>query len=158
MQIKFRELLYASNLLSISRILLIPPIYYCIKIDTRTGDLALLAMLVLAIITDILDGYLARQAKHGDTRRINPLGEVLDPIADKLLLAATLIPFYILTKSSPQLGGLPIFGGIPLWTLLVFEHWMQQFAGRQSWTPAADPYGPGANFGTPGVTNTDTCN
>lgn len=29
--------------------------------------------------------------------------------------------------------------GMQLWTLLVFEHWMQQFAGRQTWVPTVDP-------------------
>lgn len=29
--------------------------------------------------------------------------------------------------------------GLQLWTLLVFEHWMQQYADRSDWTPSADP-------------------
>ena len=51
---------------------------------------------------------------------ITDFGKLVDPIADKLLLVATLVPFWILTNNQPELGGLPIFGGIPLWTLIVF--------------------------------------
>ena len=36
------------------------------------------------------------------------------------LLVATVIPFYLLTLRQPELGQLPLFGGIALWVLVVF--------------------------------------
>jgi len=52
--------------------------------------LAALAVYILAGITDVLDGYLAR--RHG---WITPLGKVLDPAADKLMQGTVLVCFAI---------------------------------------------------------------
>lgn len=49
-------------------------------------DLWAVAVFLLAAVTDLLDGYLAR--KRG---QITPLGTLLDPIADKLLISAAFI-------------------------------------------------------------------
>ena len=52
----------------------------------RNMDLWAVAVLMTAATTDLLDGYLAR--KHG---KITTMGVLLDPVADKLLVLATLI-------------------------------------------------------------------
>jgi CDP-diacylglycerol---glycerol-3-phosphate 3-phosphatidyltransferase len=52
------------------------------------------ALFALAAITDYVDGYLARSRAE-----ITDLGRLLDPLADKLLLVATLIPMFVLTGS-----------------------------------------------------------
>ena len=68
------------NLLSLLRILLIPP--FCILFFTaRTAEGYLLAgsILVLSGVTDMLDGFIAR--KHD---MVTDLGKILDPLADKL--------------------------------------------------------------------------
>ena len=50
---------------------------------------------VAAGLSDLWDGHLAR------TRGlVTDLGKLLDPIADKLLLVATLLPFYIISHPS----------------------------------------------------------
>jgi phosphatidylglycerophosphate synthase len=85
MRIALREFFYVSNLLSLSRILLIPPIWLCIQLQTRTGDLALLGLIGLAIVTDVLDGYLARRLDQQ-----TELGRVLDPLTDKIALIVLL--------------------------------------------------------------------
>jgi CDP-diacylglycerol--glycerol-3-phosphate 3-phosphatidyltransferase len=74
-----RELLYPSNLLTISRLLLLPAtIYYMQRNDRRQRALVLLA---LTMLTDALDGPIAR--RRGE---VSKLGQILDPIADKVLI------------------------------------------------------------------------
>lgn len=79
-----RELLYPSNMLTISRLLLLPvTIYYLSKPSRRRAALLCLAF---TMFTDAIDGPLARA--RGEVSR---LGEVLDPIADKLLIDSAAI-------------------------------------------------------------------
>ncbi len=74
------------NILTFARILLIP-VFVMLLIDP-TPDRALSAAIVfvVAAVTDLLDGYVARK-----TGQITKLGRLLDPIADKLLVLSALI-------------------------------------------------------------------
>ncbi|MDH4162366.1 MAG: CDP-diacylglycerol--glycerol-3-phosphate 3-phosphatidyltransferase [Nitrospirota bacterium] len=74
------------NLLSISRILSIPIFVVLMLHPSPTRALAAGIIFALASITDWLDGYLAR--KWGQVTKI---GKLLDPVADKLLIASALI-------------------------------------------------------------------
>jgi CDP-diacylglycerol--glycerol-3-phosphate 3-phosphatidyltransferase len=89
------ELLRLPNLLSLSRIILAPVIGYFIIQDNHVSNLLAIGLLILAGITDGLDGYLAR--KRGE---VSNLGIALDPIADKVL-AAILVIFLILYREFP---------------------------------------------------------
>lgn len=73
------------NLLTLVRILLIP---IFVIVFTSAPERAFLAAVVFALasLTDWLDGYLAR--RRGEITR---LGKLLDPFADKLLVASALI-------------------------------------------------------------------
>jgi CDP-diacylglycerol--glycerol-3-phosphate 3-phosphatidyltransferase len=85
------ELLYASNLLSLSRIPLAPLVGYFLWCDNTASTVIAALLLIVAGITDGLDGYLAR--RRGTVTR---LGVALDPIADKffaLFLVISLILF-----------------------------------------------------------------
>jgi cardiolipin synthase len=74
------------NLLTLSRILAIPVLVVLVALRTPVGDLAALLLFAAAGLTDWLDGHLARaRHQHSD------LGRMLDPIADKLLVGATLM-------------------------------------------------------------------
>lgn len=103
------------------------------------------ALYIVAAVTDYYDGKLAR------TRNlVTDLGRLLDPLADKLLLFATLIPMYILMSprdagkvfSDELHGGFAFvtpFGslGLPTWVLLtvlgreVFMTIFRQVAARR---------------------------
>ena len=51
--------------------------------------------------------------------RVTSFGKIVDPIADKLLLVATVIPLYVVMSADTSLAGLPLFDGIPLWAVIV---------------------------------------
>ncbi len=74
------------NFITLIRILLIP--VFVVLFATPTSDRSLGAALifVLAAVTDLLDGYLAR--RNG---QVTILGKLLDPVADKLLVLSALI-------------------------------------------------------------------
>jgi cardiolipin synthase (CMP-forming) len=75
------------NVLTYMRILAVPAVMACLLgIPTDLGRWLALTIYVLACITDWLDGYLARVWQQQST-----LGRMLDPIADKLLVGATLL-------------------------------------------------------------------
>ena len=74
------------NLLTISRILVIPVIFLSIYIHTAMWSMLAAVLFIIASITDYFDGYLARSRNE-----TSAFGRLLDPIADKLLVASALI-------------------------------------------------------------------
>ena len=75
------------NVLTYGRIAAVPAIVACMYfIPSNSGRWLALAIFILACLTDWLDGYVARV-----WRQQSALGRMLDPIADKLLVGATLI-------------------------------------------------------------------
>ena len=74
------------NILTIGRIIIVPIFVLTFFIPGFFGDLIPFFLFVLASFTDYLDGLLARLFKEE-----SKLGELLDPIADKILVAAALV-------------------------------------------------------------------
>lgn len=74
------------NLLTLSRIAAIPLLVLLVAYHTAETDFAACVLFSLAAITDYLDGRLAR-GRH----QLSDIGRMLDPIADKLLVGATLM-------------------------------------------------------------------
>ena len=74
------------NILTIGRIIIVPIFVMAFFIPGFFGDLIPFFLFVLASFTDYLDGLLARLYKEE-----SKLGELLDPIADKILVAAALV-------------------------------------------------------------------
>lgn len=79
-------LAHLPNLLTISRILVLPPLIACLWIGGETLRWVALGLYAMASITDYFDGYLARTLEVQSA-----LGRLLDPIADKLLVGACLL-------------------------------------------------------------------
>ena len=84
-----RSQINLANAITIGRILLIPVFLVVLLfagLPEPYGDIGAAAVFILAAATDKLDGYVARRQKP-----ITTLGQFLDPLADKLLIAAALI-------------------------------------------------------------------
>jgi len=84
------------NLLTLSRIAAIPGLVALMAMHTAGADLGACILFAAAGITDWLDGRLARQHQLQ-----SDLGRMLDPIADKLLVGATLMALAGLGRLSP---------------------------------------------------------
>ena len=74
------------NILTIGRIIIVPILVVTFFLPGFYGDIIPLLLFVVASFTDFLDGVLARLFKEE-----SKLGELLDPIADKILVATALI-------------------------------------------------------------------
>ena len=74
------------NILTIGRIIIVPFFVLAFYLPGFYGDLTALILFVVASFTDFLDGMLARMLGEESN-----LGELLDPIADKIIIAAALI-------------------------------------------------------------------
>ncbi len=93
---------HIPNILSTFRIMLVPIFAIVFFSGHKNASYLALAIFVIAGITDVIDGYMARKYKL-----ITKVGTVLDPLADKLMQLTALIC-------------LAIADAIPLWiTLLV---------------------------------------
>ncbi len=79
-------LLSVPNLLTYLRIILIPLLAIAYYLPHRHAHVLAMLIFVLAALTDWLDGYLARKLDQ-----ISRFGAFLDPVADKLMIAAALI-------------------------------------------------------------------
>tara|TARA_B100000575_G_scaffold290707_1_gene294924 strand:+ start:34 stop:618 length:585 start_codon:yes stop_codon:yes gene_type:complete len=74
------------NILTIGRIIIVPFFVLAFYLPGFYGDLTALILFIIASFTDFLDGMLARML--GEESK---LGELLDPIADKIIVATALI-------------------------------------------------------------------
>jgi len=90
------------NVLTVGRIVAVPLLVALFYLDHPWAHVLAASVFIAAAITDTLDGYLAR--RMGIT---TPLGEFLDPVADKLIVAVALVllvghdtrPFIVITSA-----------------------------------------------------------
>lgn len=104
------------NILTLARICLTPVIALLPFIQGYWPKVLAFLTFVAAAASDIVDGYLARRYKM-----VSDLGKLLDPIADKLLLFATLIPIFWLTRHPTIVVDyrIPWWGSLPVWVALL---------------------------------------
>ena len=85
------------NAVTAGRIAVTPLIAWLPLAPSSALRVTAFVLFVVAAVTDYVDGQLARSRKEE-----TDLGRLLDPLADKLLLIATLIPMYVLMR--PKIG------------------------------------------------------
>jgi len=102
------------NAITVARIVLAIVVFILLFTPTFTARLLAFILFLIAAFSDLWDGHLAR--KHG---WITDFGKLFDPIADKLLLVATFVPFYLLSRGAADAMKFPVMGELPLWILLV---------------------------------------
>lgn len=86
------------NILTISRMLLLPLFVLGFFIDSQMGRIISLSIFVLCCLTDYLDGYYARAFKQ-----TTKLGQMLDPLADKVVVSIAILciaGFQLVSKSA----------------------------------------------------------
>src|SRR3954470_10778691 len=108
-------MLTLPNLLTLSRIFAVPILVFLLWRPQPIDYAITFVLYCLVGITDYFDGYLARAQG-----RISRLGQFLDPIADKIMVAAVLMMLISSRKSNPipEIAGLHI---IPALVILLRE-------------------------------------
>src|SRR4028119_2221553 len=103
------------NAITIGRIVLAALLAPMILTDSFSVRLAAFVVFLIAAFSDMVDGNLARSRNL-----ITDFGKLADPLADKLLLACTFAPFYLLSHGMEPETAFPWFGKtFPLWMLVV---------------------------------------
>jgi CDP-diacylglycerol---glycerol-3-phosphate 3-phosphatidyltransferase len=120
---------YLPNLLSLSRILLVPLLVVVLLTKFPGKEFVGLGVFLLASVTDLLDGFIARRFRL-ETR----LGKLLDPAADKILTAAA---FISLVELNPAV--------VPAWMVVVIISRELAVSGLRSFI-AADQVVIGASW------------
>lgn len=109
------------NILTISRIALIPLVAWFLWADDPISRWIAFGFYFLASISDFFDGYLARELNQ-----MSALGRMLDPIADKLLVA-TLIMVLI---ANGQVAGIHFVAGLVIILREIAISGLREFLGE----------------------------
>ena len=122
-------MLSLPNLLTLSRILAVPLLVFLLWWPAPVGYAITFVLYCLVGITDYFDGYLARAQG-----RISRLGQFLDPIADKIMVAAVMI-MLISRKANPvpEIVGLHMIAGLVILLREIIVSGLREFlAGCRS--------------------------
>ena len=96
-----REIYYASNLISIFRLVLLVPVSWLMINSFESKNTLILVLVLCMYFSDLLDGYLARKLNQ-----VSEFGKIIDPLADKIcVIVICLILLYL--------------GKIPLWFVAI---------------------------------------
>jgi cardiolipin synthase len=109
------------NILTYGRILAVPAVAGLLMYGGNNARWAALAIYVVAAITDFFDGYLARKWQQQSS-----LGRMLDPIADKVLVAVVLL----VLSASPILYGGHLWAAIIILSREVLVSGLREYLGE----------------------------
>ena len=108
------------NMLTLSRIVAIPLVVACFWLDRGWAQWLSMILFVIAAVTDWFDGYFARRY-----HQISRFGRFLDPIADKLLVAAALV---MLVEFGP-LRGIHVLAALIILAREILVSGLREFLG-----------------------------
>lgn len=130
------------NVITGARVAMAPLVFVLALAEGVVPRMLAFVLFCVAAISDLWDGHLAR--KHG---WISDFGKLMDPLADKLLIVATFVPFFIISRRPGPEGDLPYWGELPIWVLAVIfgrellVTVVRQIAARRGQILAAGPSG-----------------
>ncbi|WP_420635499.1 CDP-diacylglycerol--glycerol-3-phosphate 3-phosphatidyltransferase [Candidatus Palauibacter sp.] len=102
------------NAITTGRILAAPIVTVLLLQPSPLSRLLAFVLFVCAALSDLWDGHVARSRGQ-----VTSFGQLVDPLADKLLLVAALIPVYSINLGQSDTGSLPLLGVVPLWAVVV---------------------------------------
>ncbi len=123
----------APNFLTLLRIGLIPVFVVIYDLPFAWGHTVAAALFLLAAVTDWLDGYLARRLNQSSA-----FGAFLDPVADKLMVAAALILILANPSVQPFLMSRALFAVVVIVIIgrevavSALREWMAEVGRRKS--------------------------
>jgi len=106
------------NLLTYGRILLVPVMVLCFYLPAPASHWTALVIFIVAGITDYFDGVLARRWEQQSA-----IGKMLDPIADKILVAAALL----MLAAIGTIGGVSLIAAVIILCREVFVSGLREF-------------------------------
>ena len=117
-------MLTVPNLLTLSRIFAVPILVFLLWRPTPIDYGITFVLYCIVGITDYFDGYLARAQGQ-----ISRLGQFLDPIADKIMVAAVLIMLISSRKANPvpEIEGLHIIAALIILLREIFVSGLREF-------------------------------
>ena len=117
-------MLSVPNLLTLSRIFAVPILVFLLWRPSPVDYGITFVLYCIVGITDYFDGYLARAQG-----RISRLGQFLDPIADKIMVAAVLIMLISSRKANPvpEIEGLHIIAALIILLREIFVSGLREF-------------------------------
>lgn len=124
------KLLTLPTILTIGRVAAVPLLVGTFYMNSRWGTTATTGIFIAAAITDWLDGYIARKM-----RLDSAFGAFLDPVADKLMVAATLVLLCTQPLEVPMFGQVPWLLPVPAIAIIGREITMsavREWAASQS--------------------------
>ncbi len=96
-----REMINLPNAITLLRVCILPVLFLLLLAPGRVWSLVIAVLFIMAALTDLLDGYVARKYHI-----VTSIGKFLDPVADKLIVNTAMILM------------IPI-GRIPAWIVAV---------------------------------------
>jgi cardiolipin synthase len=119
-------MLSLPNLLTLSRILAVPILVFLLWRPQPIDYAVTFVLYCIVGITDYFDGYLARAWNS-----ISKLGQFLDPIADKIMVAAVLMMLISSRKANPvpEIAGLHIIPALVILLREIIVSGLREFLG-----------------------------
>jgi CDP-diacylglycerol--glycerol-3-phosphate 3-phosphatidyltransferase len=84
------------NTITVARVAVVPVLLLFPLFDTPSGSRVVAWLFILAALTDVVDGWLARRGKQ-----VTRIGKLLDPLADKLIVTSALVVLISMGRIPP---------------------------------------------------------